>query len=138
MARSLHPEATAAFCIEKPQEPISFQRPDLSPATSRETSTLRRGQAVTHRSCFLGRTLKPSANQEVTAGHLRPIGHAVRHQTDQLGAGVPQGRCRHVLTEGSRATFFFSPKELQSLGNVRTTCRLKHQKHISNKNTLIP
>lgn len=47
MARPLHPEATAALCIEKPQEPISFHRRDLSPATPRETSTLRRGQATT-------------------------------------------------------------------------------------------
>lgn len=66
-------------------------------------------------SYFLGHTLKPSANQEVMAGHLRPIGHAVSHQTDQLQAGRPRGRTRDALTEGGRMAFFFSTKKLQTL-----------------------
>lgn len=124
---ALHRE-TAGTNQLSPPRPLTgdFQRD-----VNLETGSGRRSSG----SYFLGHTLKPSANQEVTAGHLHPIGHAARHQTDQLQAGWPRGRTRDVLTEGGRTAFFLSTKELQTLG-IRQTHGLKRQKtHFKQKHT---
>ncbi len=42
----LTPRGNHSQSTEKPQQPMSFHRRDLSPATSRKKSTLRRGQAT--------------------------------------------------------------------------------------------
>lgn len=115
MARSLHPEATAVSPHWETAGANQLSLPwPLTGDFQRDVNLETGSGNHSNRSCFLGHTLKPSANQEVTAGHRRPIGHAVRQQTDQLQAGLPQGRSRHVLAEGSRGTFF----------SLQRTCKL--------------